>query len=279
MTKPKGELTVVGTGIQLGHITAQARAWIEKAEKVLYCVGDAATERWIQKLNPNSESLYVLYGDDKRRIETYREMVARTLECVRADLKVCMVFYGHPGIFVYPSHEAIKQARAEGYRAVMLPAVSSLDCLFADLGIDPASGCQMIEATDLLIRERRIDTSFNLIIWQAGAVGDLGFRFKGFDGRNVPVLQEVLASIYGDDHECTVYEASQYSVCDPLIRRIRVRDIASAGLTGISTIHLAPKMKAQLDMPMLERLGLDSAIKERLARLQVKPVSREVGAD
>lgn len=234
--------------------------------RLLYCVGDAATERWIQKLNKNSESLYVLYGDDKKRIDTYRDMIARTLECVRAGHKVCMVFYGHPGMFVYPSHEAIRQARTEGYRAEMLPAVSSLDCLFADLGIDPASGCQMMEATDLLIRRRQVDTSFNLIVWQAGAVGDLGFKFKGFDGRNVPVLQEVLASIYGDDYECTVYEASQYSVCEPLVKKIRIRDIASAGLTGISTLHLAPKLKAQLDMPMLERLGLDRIVKQRLAK-------------
>lgn len=265
MTK-KGELVVVGTGIQLGHMTVQARAYLQQSDKLLYCVGDAATERYIKKLNPNAESLYVLYGDDKRRITTYREMVERTLECVREGLKVCMAFYGHPGMFVYPSHEAVRRARAEGFRAVMLPAVSSLDCLFADLGIDPATGCQMIEATDLLIRKRRVDTTMGLIVWQAGAVGDLGFRFKGFDGRNVPILQKYLLEIYGSDHDCTVYEASQYSVCDPIIRIVKVRDLSSAGLTGISTLYLGPKQKANVDVPMVQELGIYDAVKEKLAR-------------
>src|SRR5262249_40195363 len=54
-----GSLTVVGTGIAVGQMTAEARASIEGADKVLYCVADAATERLIQRINPSAESLYV----------------------------------------------------------------------------------------------------------------------------------------------------------------------------------------------------------------------------
>jgi hypothetical protein len=277
----KGELTVVGTGIQLGHATLQARAWIANAEKVLYCVGDSATERWIQKTNPSAESLYVYYGDDKNRLVTYSQMVDRTLECVRQGLKVCMVYYGHPGIFVYPSHEAVRRARAEGYKATMLPAVSSLDCLFADLGVDPGTGCQMIEATDLLVRKRAIDTAVSVIIWQAGAVGDLGFNFKGIDGRNLPVLQEYLADIYGADCECTVYEAAVYPVCEPVIRRTKVSELTSARLTRISTLFFAPQQKAPFDLKMVDRLGLYdavNAIKDKLITVVDTKIGEEIGA-
>ena len=52
--------------------------------------------------------------------ELYTEMVERILFFVRKGKKVCAVFYGHPGIFVFSSHEAIRIARAEGYPAVML---------------------------------------------------------------------------------------------------------------------------------------------------------------
>ena len=44
MAEGKGHLIVVGTGIQVGQITAEARDWIRQSEKVLYCVSDAATE-------------------------------------------------------------------------------------------------------------------------------------------------------------------------------------------------------------------------------------------
>jgi len=63
----------------------------------------------------------------------------------------------------------------------MLPGISAEDCLFADLGIDPSfMGCQTVEATDLLLRNRPLITSGHVLIWQVGVVGDPGFNFKGF---------------------------------------------------------------------------------------------------
>src|SRR4051812_45276025 len=104
----------------------EARGWICSAEKVLYCIADAASERLILKLNPNAESLYHFYGEGKERGETYQQMVDRTLECVREGKSVCAVYYGHPGIFVNPGHRAIEVARKEGFDARMLPAISSV---------------------------------------------------------------------------------------------------------------------------------------------------------
>ncbi len=52
------------------------------------------------------------------------------LSSVRKGLYVVGIFYGHPGIFVNPSRRALTIARQEGYQALMLPAVSSIDCLF-----------------------------------------------------------------------------------------------------------------------------------------------------
>lgn len=253
---PRGSLVVVGTGIAVGHLTAEARASIEIADKVLYCVADVAAERLIKRVGREAESLYVLYADDKPRSITYEQMVQRTLECVRQGSDVCVIYYGHPGIFCYPSHEAIKRARQEGFEAKMLPAVSSVDCLFADLGIDPAWGCQMLEATDFLLRGRPIDTTDHVIIWQVGCVGDLGFKFKGYDGRNVPVLAEALSNLYGGEYEAVVYEAAQYNICEPRMTKTTLAALADAKLTGISTLYIPPKPKPPINWAMADRLGL-----------------------
>ncbi|OAX34568.1 hypothetical protein K503DRAFT_832959 [Rhizopogon vinicolor AM-OR11-026] len=70
------------------------------------------------------------------------------LKDVRAGHHVLGVFYGHPGVFVSPSHRAIAVARQEGYKARMLPGISAEDFMFADLEFDPAySGCRTCEAT------------------------------------------------------------------------------------------------------------------------------------
>lgn len=137
MTGPsmiEGSLVIVGTGISAGHLTSEARSYISSAQKVLYCVADVATKRLILDLKPDAESLYVFYGEGKPRRETYRQMTERTLECLREGVRVCVAYYGHPGIFVNPSHRSIRIARAEGFRARMVPAVSSLDFLFLRSG-------------------------------------------------------------------------------------------------------------------------------------------------
>ena len=70
---PVGTLEVVGTGIQVvQHTTLEARMSISQADKVLYLVTDPTTEKWIEKLNPNSESLLSFYDDNKPRIKSYQ---------------------------------------------------------------------------------------------------------------------------------------------------------------------------------------------------------------
>jgi hypothetical protein len=252
------ELVFIGTGIDgANHLTAEGAAHIVSADKVFYCVADLVIERRLQTLNPNSDDLYFLYGDGKPRRKTYEEMVERILDAMRHNERVCAVFYGHPGIFVWPSHKAIQIARREGYKAYMLPAVSALDCLFSDVGFDPSRhSCQILEATDLLVRDRAPDTSAAVVIFQVGCVGDLGFNSRGYDRRNVPVLRDYLAAIYGDDYEVILYEAAQYPVCRPKIKRFPLRDLVEARPSGITTLYIPPKNLPRVNREMLSRLGL-----------------------
>src|SRR5205814_2025529 len=123
-----------------------------------------------------------------------------------------------------PSHEAIARARAEGYPARMLPGISAEDCLFADLGLDPAeAGCQSFEATDFLLHERPADASVPLVLWQISVIGEFGT--SGAPNRaGLAVLAERLAGSHGPDHEVVLYEASPFPVGGPIIDRVRVRD-------------------------------------------------------
>lgn len=256
-----GSLTVVGTGIQLvGNLTLAAKAWIEQADKVLFAVADPVTAKWLRSLNATAESL-PYNTDNQRRRETYRQMVERILAEVRLGLNVCAVFYGHPGVFADPAHEAIRQARREGFRAQMLPGISAEDCLFADLGLDPGkNGCQSFEATDFLIRRRKFDPTSALILWQIALVGNLGFYKEGGQLRGLSVLAEVLETHYGSDHEVIVYEAAvYYPVCQPAIARIPLCKLPQTNVTPVSTLYVPPKAPAPVDREMMTRLGLSLA--------------------
>src|SRR5688572_17163619 len=132
--KKPGSLLIVGTGINgLSQTTLEAVAAIRDAEQVFYVVTDPTTEAWIRMANPRAATLSDLYAPGKHRRQTYAEMTERIVAAVHSGLRVCVVFYGHPGVFVETSHTALAQLRAEGYPARMLPGVSSDACLYADL--------------------------------------------------------------------------------------------------------------------------------------------------
>lgn len=254
-----GSLVVVGTGITLvRQATQDAIDHIKNADKVFYLLTDPASMLWIHELNPSSESLHDCYEDNKPRKESYYDMVNRVVSPLDKGVKVCFALYGHPGVFVFPSHEAIRVARDKGYSAKMLPAVSAEDCLFADIGFDPAaSGCQSFEATDFLIYHRVFDTSCALILWQIGVIGHIDFQATGYSNKGISVLSEVLMSHYGRSHEVIIYEASMFPFCEPRMEKVSVENLISANITAISTLYVPPLQQSIADKKMMKTLGME----------------------
>lgn len=251
---------MVGTGIQLmGQVTLETESAIRSASKVLYVVTDPVTKGWLTELNDSAEDLIALYDEGKPRIRTYDEMVERILFHVRAGEEVCAAFYGHPGVFVYPSHEAIKLARAEGYRATMLPGISAEDCLFADLGVDPgAMGCQSFEATDFLVYSRRFDEHVPLVLWQISCIGQLTHELE-VSTVGLEALARRLGAVYGPDHEAIIYQAARFPVCPPVVHRTPLGGLPVAPVSGISTLIVLPANPAIADRAMVESLGLSKS--------------------
>lgn len=242
---PPGSLTVVGTGIRAGvHLTAEARSAIEHADRVLYVVADAVSAETLRRLNPAAESLHDLYRPGVERSAIYAEMVERILEPVRRGLDVCAAFYGHPGVFGQTAHAAVRQARAEGVEAEMLPGISAEDCLFADLGIDPGeSGCQSYESTDFLWRRPVVDTGAVLVLWQVGLIGRTDSVTEA-DLSQLPALAELLLELYPAEHEVVCYEASPFPVGAPYVRRLPLSSLAAEKLPVLSTLAVCPAQPA-----------------------------------
>ena len=252
------DLVIVGTGIRtVGQMTTEALAWIEAADRVLYVVGDPVAQTMLGRLaEGRAQSLSDLYAPGKDRMATYTEMVARIMGEVRDGKLVVGAFYGHPGVFAYPSHESIRQARAAGYRAVMLPGVSAEDCLFADMGIDPATqGCQSFEATDFLLNGRIIDPSASVVLWQIGVLANWDYKGAAYDLSAMPVLVARLSEIYPPDHVTWLYEAATALDCAPRIQPVPIHALPWAGATPASTLYIPPARHPQPDPRFAAMLG------------------------
>lgn len=240
-----------------GQISTETRNLVQYADLVFAVLADAFSLDYLSDLNPRVISLQHHYAKGRQRDETYERMVETILEPVRRGEHVCAAFYGHPGVFVRPSHEAIRRARAEGFRAQMYPAISAEDCLFADLGVDPArSGCQSYECMDFLLYGRVFDPTAALILWQPAALGDISRSSFKTDPGWVNALAEVLMEKYPPDHAITVYEAASFPLDDPRIEPVQLHRLHEVAFTQASTLYVPPLRAPALSRERLERLGV-----------------------
>lgn len=253
----RGSLVAVGTGIRPGlQTTPEARLEIEGADKVLFLL-DIVGARWIASLNASAESLERFYSPDRPRTETYDAMVEEILSHVRSGRDTCLALYGHPGVFVNPSHDAIARAREEGFRARMLPGVSAEDCLVADLGVDPgAGGLHAYEATEFLLHARAPDPTVQLVLWQIGAVGEWRAR-PGPNREALRVVADRLRAVHGDEHRATIYVAGSFPLAKPIVTSVRLGDLAEADIPALATLYVPPSRRPGYDAAVLERFARD----------------------
>jgi Tetrapyrrole (Corrin/Porphyrin) Methylases len=238
---PGGSLTVVGTGIRaVGQLTVEALAAMADAEALLHVIGEPMQEEALRAINPAAETMTGFYVDGMERSSTYEAMVQRVLAEVTAGKRTVAAFYGHPGVFTYPSHESVRRVRAAGFPARMLPAVSAEDCLFADLGIDPGDGCQSYEATDLLFRDRPFDPRAHLVVWQVGTLGNWTYESAGYDLGSFPLLVRKLLSVYPAWHPATIYEAPFHPTGSARVLRLPIAHLDASQVTPATTLHIAP---------------------------------------
>jgi hypothetical protein len=236
-------LTIVGAGYGIaGQITVEALKCIQSADKVLYLVADPITAVWLTTQNPSAESLDGCYAVGRDRADSYEEMVERILAPARSGSDVCAVFYGHPGVLCDPGHEAIRRARQEGLAAVMLPGISALDCLIADLEIDPAAGMQIYEAADFVQNRPENDPRCMLVLWQAGAIGIGAFKqTKLWSRAGVAQLVDVLRPRYPRAHQIVIYEAAHFPTTPPRILHVPIDRLARSAVTIASTLYVPPR--------------------------------------
>ena len=215
---------------------------------------DAATR--LESLNGRARSLTSLYRPGVPRRRIYEEMVEEILGAVRGGSRVCAVFYGHPGVYVEPSHEAVRRAREEGFEARMLPAVSAEDCLVADLGVDPGEhGWQSWEATGFLLHGVRPDPTAGLVLWQVDGIGKLDWNLEP-DPRGLQALAEALGELYPPEHELVFYRASLYAIIPGEAVRMPLRDLAGLDSPPAPTLYVPPLPSRPIDRAMAARIGI-----------------------
>ena len=136
----------------------------------------------------------------------------------------------------------------------MLPGISAEDCLFADLGVDPARMVAKVSRlqTSCCRSEPSIRAS-SLILWQIGLLGQEDYRTH-YATAGLPILVEHLTKIYGPLHLVTIYEAALYPVCTPVTLQVALQHLSEARIGPYTTIYVPPIGGVETDPELAARL-------------------------
>lgn len=241
----KGVLRIIGTGIRpRRQLTPEAAKAIQASERLLYLIPDPDEAEYIASMaGGESENAAAHYQSDVPLAKAYDAMIGRVMSWIDDGKQSCFALYGHPGVIVYPTHRLLRIAREKGHDAVMLPAISAEDCLFADLGVDPASvGCQTFWATDLLLNRRLIDPTMATVIWSIGVVGCFSYSSVGMSPKALLALLDRLYLCYPPTHRVVVYEAAVNDNANHRADLIPLSLLPTVPLDGSSTLYIPPAL-------------------------------------
>lgn len=257
----KGSLIIVGTGLSApAHLSQETISQIRAADVVHHLFSDPLGKSTVEKLNNNCKDLGDYYYKGKNRLESYNIMVDEILKDVRKGKNVCTIFYGHPGVFVHPSHKSIRIARKEGYSAKMLPAISAEDCLIADLGIDPGGfGCQQYETSQFMFYQHIVNPHAAMILWQIGLAGDATISTDLKPAKDgLVMLKESLLNWYPEDHQITLYEAAVLPIMPPRIEHLTIGQLDTAKVNVITTLYIPAVTPPPLDQAFCDKWGINT---------------------
>jgi hypothetical protein len=249
-----GRLVVVGVGIRTpGQLTDEVRAELASATRLLYL---SDSESALDEETFASEIRAVASGtasvDPFIRVKPSPHvsgaMAARVEEIIRlvkSGERVCLVTYGHPNVHNSPARELVLKANEGNIDARMLPAVSSLDCLFADLLVDPvAHGLQVFDALGFLTLKRAIDPSASLALLQPSLM----------TRPSRLLLAEKLAAAFPVDHVCYLYRASVSSDDpNPTIEPIEIDSLAGRAIKAGSILFIPATSLPETDEDLVRR--------------------------
>jgi precorrin-6B methylase 1 len=239
------QLFIAGLGLQtVNQITREVEQAIRDSREVLYLDTGVATRRHLESLCPRVTPLFdESCREERPRVSAYEHMAIRVIEAALDHPPVTFAIHGHPLVAAHPPFLALELAAALGLRVEVLPGISSLDTLFADLRLDPVvHGIQMYEATDLLLRRRPLHNDVPAIIWQIGPLETALHTQRISRPERFARFVEHLRRYYPARHQVTAIYCSPHPILPANILRFAIEDMGQHAAeihTGF-TLYIPP---------------------------------------
>ena len=263
------DIGIVGTGIVGTHqFTREAEEVIRRSNHTFVIASGYGITEYVETLCPRVTDLGYLYEPGMNRLPTYHRMAAQIVSAALVEAPVCLATYGHPWVYCYPTTLINRAAPLLGLHVEVFAGVSAFDTLLVDLGTDIAnSGIQMYEATDLLLRQRPIQSDVTCVIWQPTVVGDPTCPAGPYASQQFEPLQDYLLRFYPPDHQVKLVTSKTHPLVRSTVQSLNVGDLAIAleGAPGVGTLYIPVLTERPIEDSELLNVMVSSGSEAELA--------------
>jgi uncharacterized protein YabN with tetrapyrrole methylase and pyrophosphatase domain len=220
---------IVGLGLRIDHLTGETDQALRESSHVYYVSHiPGIRQLLLDRCSHITDLAASCYAEGQSTYSAYRDMAATVINAALSlSEPVAFALYGHPLVLAQPSQLILTLATQLSLPTKVLPAISAMDCLFADLGVDPGSrGLQMHEATELLIYQRPILPDMATIIWQVGSLETALYTVRRSRPERLTRLKDFLLRFFPPDHDVFSVASAVEPNTSPDIRRFRITELA-----------------------------------------------------
>ncbi|HHT9922950.1 TPA: SAM-dependent methyltransferase [Legionella pneumophila] len=240
------KLTIAGTGIKfLAHLTTEVMGAIRSSSCVLYLLNEPAIKHWVSINSKISFSLDDIYYSCIDRMESYEKIVGFINDNLDKYDDLVLLIYGHPIVFSTISAKLINQYSENELQLSVLPGISALDCLFADLGIDPGEvGFQSYDSTIFINNDIEYSAKVPLVLWQIAAVNESRIIKdkvdKSLQKKGLRNLKNRLLKKYPPNHQIIIYVATLYAGISSEIIKFNLNSLDNTLIPRLGTLYIPP---------------------------------------
>jgi len=254
------DIWIAGLGVRaVDQVTREVERALRASREVLYLDAGVATGPYLETLCPQVTALFAQsYSEDAPRLNAYEHMAICVVRAALEHPPVTFAIHGHPLVAVHAPFLVLEMAKALDLKVEILPGISALDAIFADLRLDPVvHGLQMYEATDLLLRRRPLDNDVPAIVWQVGPLETALHSQRVSRPERFSRFVAHLQQFYPPRHQVEAIYCSPHPLMPPAILRFALEDLGrhAEQLHSGFTLYVPPAMgRAVQDCDLLAKL-------------------------
>jgi hypothetical protein len=225
----KPRLYLVGAGVSFPeHLTAQTIEILRECKRICSNLPQADLDTLSEDLRSKCQSLWSLYQENRDRADNYRDVAHAVIDATAAAPPVAWMTPGHPLMFDSVSQTLLEAGRSLGWNVQVVPAISCIDTILAEVGYDPANGLLIYEAHGLVMQRLPLIPSFATLLLQPSAFGSDVTHYSTEWSPNLAPLRDYLLRFYQAQYECAFVRSASPQSGPAQIFWIELGKLASA---------------------------------------------------